>query len=282
MTKHSRSLFEKMPAGTEFHPPAEDLARYVDSLRNREIPRLPPGLVSHVENCSHCQGQILDVFFYLQDPLKEPDTARVRKAFPAKKHVFWLPTALRLAAALFVFTLLLSFYFFLPRHQAQDSIAPSQPDASPPPAIAAPALPAKDLAPEPRSRKAGRPVVPAAQKRHGSLNEKRDAFAVNPNLESMVGSRSRGLVIEVYSPPNHVSLSQEITFSWKEFSREPLSLTIVNNRNETIFKNPVSGGAFQFQTALPSGCYYWKLESTNELYYVGKFFVSADATFPKE
>jgi hypothetical protein len=105
-----------------------------------------------------------------------------------------------------------------------------------------------------------------------------DAFAVNPNLESMVGSRSRGLSIEVYSPPNQATLIGEIAFSWKDFRRESLSLVIVNNRNDAVFRNPVSGGSFLFRGTLRPGCYYWKLESPAELYYVGKFFVPAGPT----
>jgi hypothetical protein len=191
---------------------------------------------------------------------------------------------LRATAALFVFTVLLAVYSFLTRSGPTDSSAREQPLVS----IPAGTTPSPASGPEriPASSggkvAAGRMTAPAARTGTGGPVGDRDAFAANPNLESMVGSRSRGLVIEVYSPPNHVTFSQEITFAWKEFSHEPLSLIIVNNRNETMFMNPVSGGVFLFRAALPPGCYYWKLESASELYYVGKFFIAAGPTSPAE
>lgn len=284
VTKHSRFLFRNFSAVRDAHPPAEDLASYVDALRDGDAPRLPASLASHVEHCGECQGQIIDVLFYLQDPLKEAVSAGIRAAFPARKHTVRVPMFLRAAAALFVFTLLLAFYSFLTRSGPTDSSARKQPLVSIPVGPTASPFPGAVSVPLPRSGKgaAGRTTAPAARRGNDGSTRNRDAFAVNPNLESMVGSRSRGLVIEVYSPPNHVTVSQEITFAWKEFSHEPLNLIIANNRNEMMFMNPVSGGVFLFRAALPPGCYYWKLESAGELYYVGKFFIAAGTTSPAE
>lgn len=281
MTRHSRSLFAKRTADLEPHLPELDVARCIDSLRAGRAPDLPARLLGHVENCSHCQGQILDVLFFMRDPRQETDAEAIRKMFPARKRgPAWLPAAARIAAAACAFILLLTLYFALSRRQVSFAPAAGVAGVSTPPAAApsVPALPARG--PE----NAGAGPSPAAAARNGGFrqSEKRDAFAVNTNLESMVGSRSRGLTIEVYSPPNQVTLGQGITFRWKEFSREPLSLTIVNNRNETIFSHPASGGIFQFNAALAPGCYYWKLESATDLYYVGKFFYAAKATFPEE
>lgn len=285
MTKHSRSLFEKISAQRETHLPAEDLARYIDSLLIGAGSPLPAKLVSHVENCYHCQCQILDVLFYLRDPLRQPDTALAQDILPInKRRPFWLLPAVRIAAAAFVFILLAALYFILPRQQIRESSTAVSVSPSPAPGMTTFSLKVPDKRPEKETHRteASRSAAAIAKVKSSRSSKSSDAFAINPNLESMVGSRSRGFTIEVYSPPNHVTLSQEITFSWKEFSREPLSLAIVNNRNETIFKNPVSNGSFLFRAALPSGCYYWKLESAVELYYVGKFFVDASPKSPKE
>jgi hypothetical protein len=287
MSENSRFFLEETVPEGDCHPGAWELARYIDALRaDADMDAgLPRQLVEHVENCQYCQSQILDVHLYLQDPLTEPDTAAAREIFPARKRpLIRLFPVVRIAAAAFVFTLLMTIYFILPHRQSPDPLAGNKPGAA-----AQPDIPSdfrtnasQDQAPESGSSRTVRPAPPGAKKGNGNRLGRRSAFAVNPNLESMVGSRSRGLVIEVYSPPNHVTLSQGITFSWKEFSHEPLSLTIVNNRNETIFRNQVSGGSFLYRDVLPFGCYYWKLESAAELYYVGKFFVDASLTSPKE
>jgi hypothetical protein len=83
VTKHSRALFDETPAGADAHPGAGDLAGYIDSLRNGMPPQLPEALVSHVENCRDCQEQILDVFFYLQNPLQGPDPLKVSSVVAA-------------------------------------------------------------------------------------------------------------------------------------------------------------------------------------------------------
>jgi hypothetical protein len=285
MRKTSQSLFAEAGANANTHASVEDLAWYVDAFRFGMKEKLSARLVEHVENCHHCQGQIMDVLFYLRDPQREPDTASVRKVFPAKKRLpIWFFPASRIAAAAFAFILLMTFFFFLPRRQVLDSSGGSKADAPLPPVLATHSqkAPAKDSSPEPASGAASRTIAAVTHKGNAGKSENRDAFAVNPNLESMVGSRSRGLNIEVYSPPNRVTLSREITFSWKEFSHEPLSLTIVDNHNELLFKIPVSGGHFLFRSLLPAGCYYWKLESATELYYVGKFFVNDVPRSPKE
>jgi hypothetical protein len=284
VTKHSRTLFYETPAGADAHPGAGDLAVYIDSLRSGKPPQLPAVLVSHVENCRDCQEQILDVLFYLQNPLPGPDALKVSGTFPSRKHViFRLPAGLRAAAALFAFVVLLSFYFFLPRgHSAKYSPAnESRAAQQPGPAAAAGSRPEKAPVPGMKNGAIGPALAVGGKKGAAGPSESLDAFAVNPNLESMVDSRSRSLIIQVHSPANSASLPREIAFSWKEFSHEPLSLTIVTNRNETVFSKPVANGRFLFSAALPPGCYYWKLESASELYYVGKFFVPAALRFPE-
>lgn len=253
------------------HPGVEDLARCVDDLRAGE-PRLPPALAAHVESCPHCQGQILDVLFFLRDPLASSGQDA------ARKRPLWLQSGARAAAAACLFILLLAAYFIQAR----------RPTLMPPPTSEAGEA---SHSRSPLVHDSGQASAPAASRRTvrkadlakaaaGEGNG--DTFALNPNLESMVGSRSRGLAIEVHSPANHSSQEGIIVFSWKDFTSEPLSLSIVNNRNDAVFHAPVAGSSLQFSGALRPGCYYWKLESAADLYFVGKFLVPAAATPPGE
>jgi hypothetical protein len=267
------------------HLQEEALASYVDALLQRNIPQLPVGLLNHVENCPHCQAKILEIHLYLRNPLVPTATAQLRNIFQSKKTslLTWLPRAGRVAAALFVVTLLASVYFLILRNDApfiqinpenkaiadHDKTAavkqnqePSQP------------LPLKNVISTSQKEN-------AADMHKGNFNKKTDAFAINYNLESMVDSRSRSFVVEVYAPANNTYLENQILFSWREFGHVPLNLVILNNRNETVIKSPVSNSQFKFTDKLPPGCYYWKLESADELYYVGKFFIASGSNFPK-
>jgi hypothetical protein len=279
-----RSLDPAAARGPEAHPSAAELAGYIDALGAGTTAALPGETLDHVEHCPQCQGQILDVHFYLRDPLHRPDPAWARSVFPGRKQRrFWLLPPVRIAAASFAFILLTALFFFLPRQPLTDSPGKERNRLSPAPEMAGPALPGAPKKTAEKIAAAGREPSPQTVAKNKAAAGPRtgDAFAVNPNLESMVGSRSRSFMIEVYSPPNHVTLPGEITFAWKEFNREPLDLVIVNNRNETIFKTAAVGGVYHFRASLPPGCYYWKLESASELFYVGKFSVAAAPTSPK-
>lgn len=285
MSKSDRSIFAGDASTPSRHPPEEDLARYIDALRAKQPGTLPGGLAAHVEDCQHCQEQILDVFFFLRNPLQSPDASLAHKTFPAKRRRRnWLFPIGGIAAAMIVFVLLMTFAISLPRHGARDSL--TAPKAALPPRLDIadhPAsVPKRDDAQGERAPGGLRPPATVAREGSDRIIKSSAAFAINPNLESMVGSRTRGFIITIYSPPNHVTLAEEILFKWKEFTREPLNLTLVNNRNETIVQNPVSGGVFLLRSPLPSGLYYWKLESASELFYVGKFFINADLRSLKE
>ena len=257
----------------------EESALVIDALRSGMRPPLPDGLLNHVENCPDCQAKILEIHHYLKNPIAPSTFVQVRDMFSVKKPKVpaWLPLSGRAAAALFVFTLLAAVYFSLPRGGSH--FLPANPEIN---SIASPTQTAQVNASKipsqtmPIKNVTGKkPQAIFSGESGGNSSRKASAFAVNQNLEFMVGSRSRSFIIEVYSPGNHATLEDEIMFSWREFTSEPLSLVILNNRNETVARSPVRSGRFQFNQPLPPGCYYWKLESADELYYVGKFFIGS-------
>jgi hypothetical protein len=98
-------------------------------------------------------------------------------------------------------------------------------------------------------------------------------YRVNPNLENMIGSRLRSGLFEVPGPANGSIIKEPIHFSWKKALVTPHTLKIVNNKNQVLYTYPVQGTSFDFNETLPPGLYYWKLESQNELLYVGKLFI---------
>ena len=112
-------------------------------------------------------------------------------------------------------------------------------------------------------------------------NSIHSTFSINPNLEYMVNSKSRSFVIQVQSPSNNSLVSEEIFFAWSKFTQEAINLIILNNRNEIVFSSLVNDNQIKFKGKLAPGLYYWKLESQNELYHIGKFIVPLQSTRPK-
>ncbi len=270
----------------ESHLEEEALASYVEALRAGTEKQLPPAVSCHVENCFLCQGKILDVFTYLHDPLAPPALSRLRMLFPAPRSTrpAWLHLVSRLAATFFVVALMASGYFLFLRNP------PPHPDAL----LEKKPVPGQGRIDVHKGKPDdihNHPIATTVNDGHklsspaaGRENFRKaiDPFAINHNLEFMIDSRSRSYSVEVHSPVNNATLKGEIFFSWREFSHEPLNLVILNNHNEPIFESPISNGQLQFIRHLDPGCYYWKLESAAELYYVGKFLIAAETTSPKE
>jgi hypothetical protein len=276
----------RRPADKGIHLGDEDLAFYVDALRNGKEKQLPAEVLGHVEGCLLCQGKILDIHVYLHDVPALSASSPRQTPFPGKKPTApaWLPLAGRLAASFIAVVLLAGVFLLLQRDHSPH--APAVPvvksGASPSQAVVRvgnqDALPSHSPPASPGSGRKQRP--PATGK--SDFQKETDAFAINPNLEFMIDSRSRSFTVSVHSPANNSTLTGRILFSWREFGSEPLRLVIVSNRNEAVFASPVRDSQFLFSQRLPPGCYYWKLESANELYHVGKFFIAAEARSPKE
>jgi hypothetical protein len=285
MNRNNEFLKDQGTLNQGMHLQEEALAFYIDALRQKKAPQLPVGLLDHVENCPHCQAKILEIHMYLKNPLVPPATAEIQSIFYSKKRSAptWLPLAGRVAASLFVITLIAAVYFSFSRNDSPFSSANpgSKSFGDQNKAVL------ENQSPIPSRPIQATNVTGDEHKKNfsnlgkGNSTGKIDAFAINQNLEFMVDSRSRSFIVEVHSPINNATLENGIMFSWREFGLEPLSLVILNNRNEIVTKSPASNGHFQFNDKLPPGCYYWKLESANELYYVGKFFIASSSKSPK-
>ena len=104
-----------------------------------------------------------------------------------------------------------------------------------------------------------------------------DNFTLAPELESQISQVYRSsITVDVVSPKIAEEFENEITFSWKLNEKQPLTLKILDNK-ENIVKNEASVTS-PVDLALSTekfnpGLYYWKLETENDLLYVGKFFV---------
>jgi hypothetical protein len=100
-----------------------------------------------------------------------------------------------------------------------------------------------------------------------------DNFTISPNLENLVNAHSRSFSIQVLSPLDGENFNEKVLFQWKADADDRLTLKILSNKEKTLETISVRGSQYVFSQKIPPGLYYWKLESKEELLYLGKFLV---------
>ena len=98
-------------------------------------------------------------------------------------------------------------------------------------------------------------------------------FEPSPYLEEMVSDVSRAPSLTVLSPKNGEEIKQNIVFRWEGAQNNVIYLNILNNKGIRLFNFKVDSNQFVFREQLQPGLYYWKLESEDDLMYIGKFFM---------
>lgn len=259
-------------------------ALMVEALLQGKIESVPGPVREHVEECNKCKNDIIELVSFLRDPdsadMQESVQMPVRPPMPEVARKKWHFSASRIAAAFVVFAFMAAAYFLvfedpslLNRYfngPGQDSPQDRQQAVTPGGGEDTGSVTAAkkedgdgDTSPGDQNGRTQRQIKPDPAAR----------YRVNPNLENMIGSRLRGRSFEVLEPPDNKVVTLPVRFQWKRSFTKPHTLKIVNNNSKVIYSYSVTGATFDFKGKLGPGLYYWKLESSNELFYVGKFFI---------
>ena len=99
-------------------------------------------------------------------------------------------------------------------------------------------------------------------------------FTPLPHLEAMVSDVSRSSDLNVVAPANGANLENTIQFEWQGGETISLTLKILDNRGVEIFSVVPEGHTYTLAKKLEPGRYYWKLETDEDLLYLGEFFVN--------
>lgn len=91
--------------------------------------------------------------------------------------------------------------------------------------------------------------------------------------EGLIADVTRSAAVEVRSPKINEKVRGELVFQWEIGTDDAVQLKILNNRGKEIFNFTPAQNQFRFAEKLMPGLYYWKLETADELLYVGKFLV---------
>ena len=258
-------------------------ARYADALLAHKIADadLPEEALRHVEECVDCKDRILDLSMFLRNPDAGEEPAKPRESttgspwsnFETESPRPWFRFPMRVAALFFVAALMVGVYFFafkdggigkVPRidpsgtenNQSVETKGTRLDEGKTSPANGTIETNGKQVV-------SGKTVLPPFN------------FRVNPNLESMIGTRYRSASIQVFSPADNLTtfVGSDIVFSWKLAAQGAVTLKIIDNMDEENYEYEVIGGRFVLKERLSPGLYYWKLEDHQDLLYIGKFFI---------
>ena len=225
------------------------IALYVDALQVDHLSKLPKEILQHVEHCEECKLQIVEVSDLIQEHVKEGIRQQpLVEGRPAK--VYTIMQSYRMAAIFILAAFIGTLYFLLTQ---KDSHGPSKN------AELFLSTDSVNVQKEPSSQKPSNDLLA-------------ESFSPSPNLDDLVQTEFRSATIEVISPENGAIVHSPISFRWSPYGK-PLKIKILTNREITIQTSIVQKNTFVTTKTFSPGLYYWKLETEDELLFVGKFFV---------
>ena len=234
------------------HLTEEGIALYVDALRLKRTSELPDDMRSHVEGCPDCQLQIVESHEMLKMtpyPMNQPHPYFDRKV--TEPSVYY--TAYKVAAVVGTVAILGAGYYFLSGNNSDPS---SHISLSSPPSTQ-PVMQAQDSVRIPKN---------------ASTALLADNFTESVNLEDLVHGEFRSQSIEVLSPVIGGIVKSPIVFSWNNIN-VPVTIQILNNKEKVLLSVPVKGNTYVAKRKFAQGLYYWKLETKDEMVFVGKFLI---------
>jgi len=259
---------------------------YVDRMLSGETAIIPHILLEHVENCPECKGEILELYEICKN---NPDYKTTRYTFSherEKKAIFGtkLSALWRIAALIVV---IVSFTFFITviveknklkkvmitRKEMKDSAFFTGNEV--PKSISK-----KDTVSSTGSNKPGSKIQTHVAVNQNNKHESdyiAANFVVDPDLESMIEETYRSeLSLKIITPKIGQELKGNnlISFQWKGKSDKKLKLEIFNNKSGKIGEiKGFTDNKAVLNKKLQPGLYYWKLETENDLLYLGKFII---------
>ncbi len=230
------------------HLNEEGVALYVDALKLDALEQLPEPVLEHVSECAMCKLNIEELFQLLEEVGKPEERHSYFRPRPKleslNRSIFY-----KIAAVLLVGVGLYG--------------------------IIRLGLPGRDQG---KIEGSTQNIPPSSAGIDSSLKGTAksflsDNYALSPELEGLIGVHYRSSDIGVESPTVGERIHGKIAFKWAWGEKEKVILKIVNNKGKEVVFAQTNENGYEFSGTLDRGLYYWRLETANELLYVGKFFV---------
>lgn len=255
------------------HLTEEAIALYTEALKLEQLDQLPDALKAHIESCDQCHQQAIELYALIAE-MDYSNLGKHPSLEKAPKKNKYRKLRIGLAAIAASLSLIL-YYTSIDRPIKMEEIQHDVIATDDTPSIdTTPAIP-QALEEQQEEEKIVPPPTPPRVKEAEKSALIAANFEVSDDLEGLVGAivRDNSLKINKPSPEASVKAGQIISFAWQEAKQEAIFLIILNNREEEQLRIQVDSGAYEFTADLPQGLYYWKLESEEDLFYVGKFFI---------
>ena len=265
------------------HLTDEALSLYAEALKLDQADQAPERLREHLEQCPHCQEQAMALYALIagQDYSElgpHPTFGQDEGVATASTLKMWFRPMLLLLMAVMAL-------FFFRQQQKQSAVEQNTP-ASVPSADTDSLSAAVPLSPPQAQTEVGsrkpessseRGIAKTGENPKPKTEEALLAanFTPSETLEPLVGAITRGEGISEIKPINgaELKIGEAVVFSWQTSVAEPLTLRLLNNREEEVFSRSVVGNRFNSPVKPEPGLYYWKLETAEDLLYVGKFLI---------
>ena len=250
------------------HLTEEGIAACAEALLDGRADDSLQALYAHLETCEACRREVVELYGLIatmpSEDREEPEQEETDQSASASKTAPRLHPGWRWS--LVALTAVLAFWVYRNTREESNALPPA--NNTPTPALE------QLLSP---GQKEDRPV--AETKVPEVKQEQPDLYAANfipsEQLEGLSGEVFRSGGFEALSPSINQTFSpgSEILFQWKLDANTPLQLIVLNNIGKEIFRQEVSATTWAWTSPKRPGLYYWKLESTEELLYTGKFLL---------
>jgi hypothetical protein len=256
---------------TDGHLTEESIAAYTEALLGDDFERLPKEILAHVEHCEACQHEAIELYGLIatlpekekEEPDQDEENTDQPQAKPRTNPLWrWALVALTAALALYIYRAM-----------------PIAPEAAPKEQQQAPtSTPSQFM--DPQQKPVDRPVAESeSPKQTEKPTEGTALYAANfvpyEQLESLAGEVMRSAGVEALAPTKEQVFrpGSLVKFQWKNETQTPLQLILLDNHGKELLRHDATTTNFDWQSLQRQGLYYWKLESPDELLFVGKFLL---------
>jgi hypothetical protein len=105
------------------------------------------------------------------------------------------------------------------------------------------------------------------------VSDPSNKYETLPYLEGMIGNVSRSESITILSPGVGETVRANPSFKWEGTEGETIYLVVLDHLGNERFALMTDSSEVRLPKRLSPGLYYWKLESAEDLLYLGKFVV---------
>ncbi len=278
MTKHNLYISK------EGHLTNDFISLYIDALLLGHVNKLPNEVLEHVEDCKICKQRILEGY----DILKETEEVNVNEHpyFGAKKKELkktrFLVQYKIVASVVFIISLgIIGFYVLNNKPETSNKIAEGiEKKSETPDSINENVMLPKDtLKAIDNQEVKNQPDLENEIDLNNLIAENKlegEEFQVSPIMLSMLGTNIRSDFFEAKHPKDSTIFEndQPISFMWDSDIEEEIVLKVFNYKDELVFESMVlESNEFDLTEALMPGAYIWKIESTDDMFHLGLFFV---------